>query len=220
MNIDQKACSKCGVVKNLEDFVKNKRCKNGISGCCIECRIEQRKQYRKANAEKIKAYNKAYNKANLEEIRACQKAYYKANAERVKAYRKAYREANPEKVRACLKACRSKPHRKIRDNMALRMRNAIKSGSKSASTTELLGASGKFVKKHIEAQWTEGMSWETYGPQGWHIDHEKPCASFDLTDPEEQRKCFHYSNLKPLWWPDNIKKSDKYDGEDIMAWGY
>ena len=48
------------------------------------------------------------------------------------------------------------------------------------------------------------------GFRGWHIDHIKPCASFDLTDPKQQQQCFHYSNLQPLWWYDNLSKGDKY----------
>jgi hypothetical protein len=53
------------------------------------------------------------------------------------------------------------------------------------------------------------MTWQNYGYYGWHIDHIKPCASFDLRKPSEQRKCFHYSNLQPLWAKDNLQKSDK-----------
>jgi hypothetical protein len=53
------------------------------------------------------------------------------------------------------------------------------------------------------------MTWDNYGKKGWHVDYILPCASFDLTKEEEQKKCFHYTNLQPLWWLDNIKKSDK-----------
>ena len=45
----------------------------------------------------------------------------------------------------------------------------------------------------------------------WHIDHIKPCAAFDLTDPKQQKECFNYKNLQPLWAQDNIKKSDKWE---------
>jgi hypothetical protein len=45
----------------------------------------------------------------------------------------------------------------------------------------------------------------------WHVDHIRPCASFDLTDPEQQAICFHYTNLQPLWAIDNIKKGARYD---------
>ena len=42
------------------------------------------------------------------------------------------------------------------------------------------------------------------------IDHIIPCAAFDLTKPENQKKCFHYSNTQPLWAKDNLRKGDKY----------
>ena len=50
------------------------------------------------------------------------------------------------------------------------------------------------------------MSWENYGTL-WDIDHIKPCASFDLSLEEEQKKCFHYSNTQPLYKIDNQRKN-------------
>jgi desulfoferrodoxin (superoxide reductase-like protein) len=61
----------------------------------------------------------------------------------------------------------------------------------------------------LEKQFKLGMNWDNYGRSGWHIDHIKPCASFDLTKKEEQLKCFHYTNLQPLWARENLIKSDK-----------
>lgn len=51
------------------------------------------------------------------------------------------------------------------------------------------------------------MSWDNYGE--WEIDHIIPCDSFDLTKEEEQKRCFHFSNLQPLWWRDNRTKGNK-----------
>lgn len=59
----------------------------------------------------------------------------------------------------------------------------------------------------LEQQFTEGMTWENYGE--WHVDHIRPCVSFDLSIPEQQQECFHYTNLQPLWAKDNLQKSDK-----------
>ena len=52
------------------------------------------------------------------------------------------------------------------------------------------------------------MSWETYDIKGWHIDHIVPVSAFDLTDPVEIARACHYTNLQPLWWHENLAKSD------------
>ena len=93
-------------------------------------------------------------------------------------------------------------------NLRSRAYSAIKGKSKSKHTIELLGCSVEELKIHLEKQFVKDMNWQNYGQ--WHIDHIKPCSSFDLTDPEQQKLCFHYSNLQPLWAKDNIKKSNKY----------
>jgi hypothetical protein len=79
---------------------------------------------------------------------------------------------------------------------------------KVGKTIELAGCSLEDLMKHLESKFTEGMTWENYGR--WHIDHIRPCASFSLEDPEEQKKCFHWTNLQPLWAIDNLRKSDKW----------
>lgn len=71
---------------------------------------------------------------------------------------------------------------------------------------ELIGCELSTLKEHLESQFKPGMSWENYGD--WHVDHIRPCSSFDLTKNEEQQKCFHYSNLQPLWAHENLKKSN------------
>ena len=92
-----------------------------------------------------------------------------------------------------------------------RISDGLKGKSKSASTLNLLGCSIEFLRKHLESQFKPGMTWDNHSFGGWHIDHIKPCAKFDLTKESEQRKCFHYSNLQPLWAEDNWSKGKKYD---------
>ena len=53
------------------------------------------------------------------------------------------------------------------------------------------------------------MTWENHG-KIWEIDHILPCASFDLTILEEQKKCFHYTNMQPLFTTTEIAKSFGY----------
>ena len=76
---------------------------------------------------------------------------------------------------------------------------------------DLVGCNAETLSTHLEAQFSTGMNWANQGQ--WHIDHRRPCASFDLSIPEEQRMCFHYTNLQPLWGPENLSKSDHYNDE-------
>ena len=98
---------------------------------------------------------------------------------------------------------------KLRGVLRARVRAAItrSSGAKSRKTTRLIGCSIERLRQHLEAQFTEGMTWDNHGE--WHIDHIKPCASFDLANEAQQRECFNYTNLQPLWAKDNLSKGAK-----------
>jgi len=98
---------------------------------------------------------------------------------------------------------------RILSNLRARLFNAIKLGNnqKKGSTQELLGCTIIELAIHLEKQFKEGMSWENYGK--WHIDHITPCSYFDLSKIKEQKKCFHYTNLQPLWEFENLQKGDK-----------
>lgn len=99
----------------------------------------------------------------------------------------------------------------IKARLRRRVRKVIESqgAMKKGSTLGLIWCSSEHLKKHIESQFKEGMDWDNYGL--WHIDHIRPCASFDLMREEEQRACFHWTNLQPLWAKDNLTKSDRWD---------
>lgn len=105
--------------------------------------------------------------------------------------------------------------RRIKGNLRCRLWAALRGARKSANTFELVGTSIDGLKQHLEAQFTPGMSWDNYGKNGWEVDHIRPCASFDLTSPAQQRECFHFTNLQPLWARDNAAKRDRYDMETV-----
>ncbi len=79
---------------------------------------------------------------------------------------------------------------------------------KSCSVVDLIGCSPNDLVSHIQSQFLPGMTWENRFL--WYIDHIRPCASFDIIDPEQQRQCFHYTNLQPLWAKDNFSKGRKW----------
>jgi len=91
----------------------------------------------------------------------------------------------------------------------------IQKAPKADRTLILVGCSIKRLKKHLESRFLDGMSWDNYGYNGWHMDHIRPCASFNLKDEKCQRKCFHYSNLQPLWATDNSSKGSLHNGRRI-----
>lgn len=95
---------------------------------------------------------------------------------------------------------------KITGQLRHRINLVLKNKYKSEKTKILLGCEIDYFIKHIESKFDKNMNWDNYGTKGWHLDHIKPCVSFDLTNPEEQKKCFHYSNFQPLWAEDNYKK--------------
>jgi len=111
--------------------------------------------------------------------------------------------------------------RKIGMRVRNRLKMALKRNSKKGGTLELLGCSIEFLKGYLELQFKTGMTWENYGGgyngkgmKEWHIDHIRPCSSFDLNNTNEQRKCFHYTNLQPLWAKENWDKHHK-ESNDI-----
>jgi len=93
-----------------------------------------------------------------------------------------------------------------------RVQKALKNYNvkKEKHTLEYLGCTLGELRTHLENKFQEGMNWENQGE--WHIDHIRPCASFDLSEEENINKCFHYTNLQPLWAIDNLMKGCKYDG--------
>ncbi len=101
------------------------------------------------------------------------------------------------------------PEFKLMKTLRSRLNSALKRKNvkKNHKTMDLIGASPAFVMGYLEAKFTEGMTWENHG--NWHIDHIQPCCSFDLIKEEEQKKCFHYTNLQPLWAKDNLQKGGK-----------
>ena len=96
------------------------------------------------------------------------------------------------------------PGYRIARNLRNRLWYALEGRAASQQTLQLLGCSIADLKQHLQQQFSEGMSWENYGD--WHVDHIRPCASFDLTDPAQQAICLHFSNLQPLWAFDNLSK--------------
>lgn len=161
-------------------------------------------------------YHRKYNERNREKKRLSWRKFYRKNIEKEKERRR-LKTANGDQ-RRYLKAYRERnknnPHMKIRSNLSLRVRNALNSSDirKTQKTMDLIGCSIESYKRYLESLFQPGMTWENYGvwregqPMKWQIDHIKPCDSFDLVDPIQQKACFHYPNTQPLWASENARK--------------
>lgn len=97
---------------------------------------------------------------------------------------------------------------KLIHTIRVRIKDVLRGHSKSDSTINMLGCTINELWKHLESTFKPGMTKENHGL--WHVDHIIPCSSFDLSKPEEQAKCFHYSNLQALWAHENLSKGDKF----------
>ena len=177
-----------------------------------EAKREYTKKYREKNKEAIREQVKEYKKKNREAIREQAKEYYEKNKEAVREQVKEYKKKNREAIREYARySYRNNVQFKMGTLLRSRFNNLIRKQNvnKTHSVLELTGCDLKFLIKHIEDQFKEGMSWDNWSYDGWHVDHIIPLSSFDLTDIEEQKKAFHYTNLQPLWAKENLSKGCK-----------
>lgn len=101
------------------------------------------------------------------------------------------------------------PSGKIELAMRSRIWSAMTgAGVNGSAKFSYVGCTAEFLRQHIESQFAEGMSWDNYGE--WHVDHIRPCASYDLSNEDARRECFNWKNLRPLWASENIKKGARY----------
>jgi hypothetical protein len=100
----------------------------------------------------------------------------------------------------------------IRHRVSDRLKNYSKNNKKH--TMEYVGCTIDVLREHLEDRFSDGMTWENQGD--WHIDHIRPCASFNLENESERYMCFHYTNLEPLWAKDNMSKGDFYDPDTFL----
>lgn len=137
-------------------------------------------------------------KQSIIKARERTRKWHRENKDRVNLYRRNKRLNDPSFRILC----------NIRKRLSFLVREH--STVKTEQTLKYLGCSLDFLLSHLSSQFKEGMSFDNYGK--WHIDHKIPCNYFDLTKESQLEKCFHYTNLQPLWAIENRIKSDKILG--------
>jgi hypothetical protein len=188
--METKVCSKCFEVKALSEFRKDNTKKDGLRPDCKKC---------------VKDYEFFRRKDNPLMMKEKLKIFYQKNPEKRKEYRKNYKKRKHQQ----------RKERRISDpifNLTNRMRCRIykylkiMNISKKNKTFDIVGCTPESLKKYLENQFTEGMSWDLFG-EHIHIDHIIPLSSAK-TEKELYELC-HYTNLQPLWAIENIRKSNQ-----------
>jgi DNA-nicking Smr family endonuclease len=194
-----KQCTKCKEFKELDQFSKDSKRKDGLQYNCKQCN----KSYVEANKEIIAERQRLYREENFEKLSKNQQEWYRNNKERKLATNNAYKK----------KRRKEDPLFVLKENLSSRLNKAFKGLSKTRTTLDLLGCSIEEAKAHIEDQFQPGMSWDNYRYENWHIDHKVPLSS--AKNKEELEKLCHYKNLQPLWTLDNILKGAKIIGVNL-----
>lgn len=197
-----KVCAICGQDKpHSEYLIRKKNGKEKLRAECKCCTNERRRHlYNTKNRLKILEKNKSWINKNKE----YKKDYDKKREKNIRELRsKQHLEYYHNK--------KSDPIYRLKKSLRSRLYFALVNNAKAGKTIDMIGCSIDFLKAHLESKFKDGMSWDNYGVDGWHVDHIIPCVAFDLSKAEEQYKCFNYTNLQPLWGSDNCSKGGKYE---------
>jgi hypothetical protein len=187
-----KVCCRCKQSKPLDLFNKNKSNPDGLNVYCRPCSLEYFARYREVNRDKIFLSGKEYRSRNADRIRVSKNEYIKSRR-------------------------KSDIHFKILRNVRTYVRRVCSNNGarKSFSLTSLVTYTKDDLKLHLESHFQPGMTWDNHGTV-WHIDHIRPCNSFDVATYGESAivAMWALDNLRPAFAKDNIDKSDNYEIKD------
>lgn len=216
-----KVCKDCHIEKELDKFPKHKQMKDGHLNQCRVCKNDYLRKYGQDNKEKLSEKTKTYYQENQEVIKQRVRNHWNDNATEINEKRRERYENDEEyrnkRLKECSTSnakCRPERRKKAKEEKSAayylelcrkRMWHAFNGrGAKSDKTKALLGCDGDFLKRYLESTKVPGKDYSDA-----HIDHIIPCSSFDMSDEEQQRKCFHYTNLQLLPSKENLTKSNK-----------
>lgn len=223
--MDIKTCSSCHEIKPRDQFYKGTK-----SAKCKQCHSAQRKVYYNKNFETMKANARQWYLGHPEVVKQRTREWKLANPERKKQLNRESAERcrardpekarakerewyyrNPDKVKAKVQRQRATPGQRLNEAMSHGIWRCIRKGKSGKSWLAFVPWTPDQLREHLERQFKPGMSWDNYGRRGWHVDHIRPIASFNITSAEDEdfKQAWSLDNLQPLWETENLKKSSK-----------
>ncbi len=194
--VTARICTKCRKVKPLTNkYFYFRKDYQKYRTACIDCCLSGMKEYQKT--PQSKRWRKEYRQRDyVKAIKRKQSKTLKAKARRNKYERKRRAED---------------PLYNLKHITGRGMRQSLKRNggqTKKDHWERLVNYTAKDLKKHLEKQFKEGMTWQNHGD--WHIDHIVPISKFNFTSPHhiDFKRCWALENLQPLWAQDNIIKGN------------
>lgn len=206
-----KKCKKCFEVKLLSDFYRGKLQKDGFRTKCKACENKAENEHRKKPEVILQR-----NRTRTARLAMPVKPGQKRKATEFSAEKKAeiyqrhlvWKAKNPDKYRDRKKKDHCRPLVKFQNGVRASIHKALnkKGFLKTSRTTQILGCDWIQFKEHIEKQFLSGMDWNLMGAK-IHIDHITPISTAKTED--EVIALNHFTNLRPMWAVENLKKSNK-----------
>lgn len=239
--MEEKVCTRCGIKKPIGDFYFLKKGGKKMSECKM-CNSNRNREYKLNHPEIIKAIQTRFKESENGKLfwetyknsPERQKTQHKYNtSEKGKLSIKKYNEMGEGKkskqkyaksdkgVTAEKNKLQRRKQKYLLDpayNLLVKLRRRVNHAVHNANThkcnntVSCIGCTPAYLKTYIESLFTPDMSWDYVISGDIHIDHIVPCTSFDLTDPAQQKQCFHYTNLQPLWKTTRIINGVEYLG--------
>jgi hypothetical protein len=196
-----KTCKKCGEVKELEEFHNCRINPDGKKETCKECRNEHNREYHQRPEIKDRDNKRVKEHSQIPEVKARTKARMKIHNQKPEVKARTNQRVKERRV--------TDPLFRFACNMRKSVRKGLKGHSKSKRTEAFLYCTFAEALGFLEKKFRPPMTRENMG-KVWEVDHIRPICSFDLSDPEQVKACFHYTNLQPLFIEENRSKGGRY----------
>lgn len=219
--IQVKQCSKCSIEKQLLEFSKWTKNRDGYKNICKSCQSKYWLNYRIENDKELKNKRKVSYWNNVEENRAKQRIQAKKDREKRRVQAKKYRNKNRDKINSIRRAYKQKRKNdpnfypntlrgKVDGRVSSLVRISLKGNKGGRSWEELVGYNLDTLMGNLEKLFTSNMNLEELKKGNIVVDHILPRELFEYKTPKNPqfKACWALSNLQPLWKEDNDKKSD------------